>query len=253
MRTLTINNKNYSLPGNWNELTTEQLLYLVRLVDSQISAEEIKLKMLLKCLNANVHGYFENDFVIKLGRQKLRVKTKDLHAAAEIFDYLFAENKDKIEINPLLKRNHIKAIKKFKGADDGLIDITYEQFAHLNHHFARMTEQPEAINDFIAVLYRCTPADVIKLPKYHKTLILWYYIGSFDFIQNKFPRVFSAGGEKSNLTVFENQQRIIDALADNDLTKKQAVKKSLLYDALLTLEIAAENAEKLKREMKTKK
>ena len=41
--------------------------------------------------------------------------------------------------------------------------------------------------------------------------------------------------------------RVIDAFAGNDLTKKEMVKKSLLYDALYTMEIAAENAEKMKK------
>lgn len=44
--------------------------------------------------------------------------------------------------------------------------------------------------------------------------------------------------------------RVIDNLAGNDLTKKETVKKSLLYDALFTMEIAAENFEKTQRKSK---
>jgi len=50
-----------------------------------------------------------------------------------------------------------------------------------------------------------------------------------------------------NRTVIDSQIHIIDAFAGNDLTKKEKVKKSLLYDALYTMEIAAENDEKMKK------
>ena len=80
-----------------------------------------------------------------------------------------------------------------------------------------------------------------KLPQEVKTALTWYYLGSMAFMTEKIPLTFSGTGGSSGCGVFENQMRVVDALAGNDLTKKQTVKDSLLYDALFTLEIAAEN------------
>ena len=176
---------------------------------------------------------------------------------ADIFNYLFIRQKDVININPLLTRNPLPVIevsgKKLYGSADGLTDITYGQYAMLTAYFHEMERQPEAINDFIAMIYhrdgedKGQANDIKKIPTLYKMLIMWYYIGCLDFIANKFPRVFSGGGEKSNLTPFENQMRIIDMLADNDVTRKEAVQNSKLYDCLYTMDIAIENAEKMEK------
>ena len=144
--------------------------------------------------------------------------------------------------------------KILQGAGEGLQDITCEQFIFLMTWFNQMLTEPERINDFVSVLYKSPegkeiPAEQFrKLPQEIKTALTWYYLGSMAFMTEKFPVTFSGtSGSSSGRSVFENQMRVIDSLAGNDLTKKQTVKNSLLYDALFTLEIAAENAEKMKK------
>ena len=265
MKTLTINENTYSIPGTWNELAIEQLLYLVQLTNSQISAEEIKLKMLLKTLKARVHSYIGADdkilFIIKIDKHKYTITAEELQPVTDIFDYLFLRKKDTININPLLTKNPVPKIKikgkEYISAKEGLSDITYEQFVDLMTYFDAMQSNPDKINNFIAILYKtandkqCTPQIASKLNAYTKTVILWYYIGCLNFIEGKFPRTFSGKSDSTgNRTIIDNQMRVIDILAGNDLTKKETVKKSLLYDALYTMEIAAENAEKLKHRTK---
>ena len=251
-----MNEDTYLLPGVWNELTTGQLLYLIKLVGKQLSAEEIKLKMLLKILNARVHSYNGTDgamlFVIKTGKKKYELSAEQMHSITAIFDYLFTEEKGVISINPLMTKNPFPALKIgeeiFDGAGEGLDDITYEQFVYLMTYFQQMQTEPEKINDFIAVIYKpeAKLQHIAKLPAEVKTAITWYYLGSMAFMSEKFPVTFSGSGSStSGTSVFENQMRVID----NDLTKKQIVKNSLLYDALFTMEIAAENAEKVKKMM----
>ena len=74
-----------------------------------------------------------------------------------------------------------------------------------------------------------------------------------NFIERKFPRTFSGNDDTSSGTMIDNQMRVIDELAGNDLSKKKAIKESPLYDALYTMEIAAENADKERRKIKTRK
>jgi hypothetical protein len=231
------------------------------LLGKQISAEEIKLRMLLKILKARVHSYSgagdEIFFIVKAGKKKYELSAEQMHSVTAIFDYLFIEENGTIDINPLLTKNPFPVLKVkgkiLQGAGEGLQDITYEQFVFLMTWFNQMLTEPERINDFIAVLYKSPDGKEIpagkfaKLPQEVKTALTWYYLGSMAFMTEKFPLTFSGTGGSSGRSVFENQMRVVDALAGNDLTKKQTVKSSLLYDALFTLEIAAENNEKMKK------
>ena len=261
MRKLQLNDDVFLLPGEWNELTTEQLLHLIKLVGKKLSAEEIKLKMLLKILKARVHSYNGADgkmlFVVKTEKKKYELSEEELYSITAIFDYLFIEENGAISINPLITKNPFPVLKVnyeiLEGAGEGLQDTTYERFIFLMTWFNQMLTEPERINDFIAVLYKSDdekvkPKHFGKLPQEVKTALTWYYLGCLAFMAEKFPITFSGtGGSSSGRSVFENQMRVVDALSGNDLTKKQIVKDSLLYDALFTLEIAAENAEKNKK------
>ena len=259
MKTLQLNDEKYLLPGNWNELTTEQQLFLIKLVGKNLSAEEIKLKMFLNILNANVHSYNDTDsemrFIVKIGKLKYDFSAEEIYCITTIFNYLFITDKETgtRSISPMLTKNPFPILKvkgkKLQGAGEGLHDITYEQFILLMTYFSQIQEQPESVNDFIAVLYRkpAEPKLFNKLSPEIKTALIWYYLGSTAFMAEKFPRTFSGTGTSSGRTVFENQMRVVDTLANNDLTKKQIVKNALLYDALFTLEIAAENSENLKK------
>jgi len=218
-------------------------------------------------LNARVHSYTGADeemyFTLKVGKRKYDLSAEELQPVTDIFDYLFVRTKDTININPLLTKNPFQKIK-IKGtwyisAKQGLSDITYEQFVDLMTNFDAIESTPDRINNFVAILYKtakgeqCTPETASKLSNYTKTIIIWYYIGSMNFIAGKFPRTFSSTGASTgskNRTIIDNQMRVIDNLAGNDLTKKETVKKSLLYDALFTMEIAAENFEKTQRKSK---
>lgn len=251
---LQLNEDIYHLPGTWDELSTDQLCHIIKLVLKQLSAEEIKLKMLLYCIKGRVEIYTptpaEMYFRLKVGKSRYDLSAEELYAISDIFSYLFIAHEGKLSINPLRTINPFPELKirgkKYIGAERGMHNITYGQLVLLLTHFQSIQTNPEAINDFIAVLYQdCSSAMAAKLPTITKTAILWYYLGSMEFIANKFPITFSGDG-KSSGNVFDSQQRAIDTLAGNDMTKKETVRNGLLYDALYTMEIAAENAEKQK-------
>ena len=90
-----------------------------------------------------------------------------------------------------------------------------------------------------------SPNLIAKMSPTVKEAIVWFYMGCLQFIQTRFPKPFEGGEGSSN--VFDGMQRIIDALAHNDVTKKEQVKKSLLYDALYTMQCAAEQVDKIQK------
>ena len=118
MRTLTFFDEisqeetSYLLPGKWDELTTGQLLFLVKLVDKNISVEEIKLKMLLFCMKGRVRrNNIDRSFRIKAGKKYFDLSAEELYAICEIFDYLFAYKDEQPHINPLLTRNPLPVLR----------------------------------------------------------------------------------------------------------------------------------------------
>jgi hypothetical protein len=257
MRKLELNGDVFTLPESWNELTFSQYVFLINLTSKPASVEEIKLKMLLFCMDAHLNRYRQNGsrrYTIQSRKKRYDFSAEEILPVTGIFDYLFQEKDGKTIINPLVTKNFFQTAKcgcrTVYGPAEGMENITYEEFAFLQTYFSMLQSSPEAINQFLSVIYKesngkSSPAIFNKMTQITKTGILWFYIGCMNFIAGKFPEVFSGGGDSSG-SVFDNQMRIIDSLSGNDLTKKDAVKQAKLYDALYTMEIAAENAKKLK-------
>ena len=159
--------------------------------------------------------------------------------------------------------NHFKHVKirgkSLRGPGDALEDITYEQFVWLQTWQSQLNADQDAINQMINVLYQSRAKEhevqtVRRMRKSVKAGILWYIQGSMSFIQMQFPHVFKPSGEDDAIVnVFDYQQRIIDSLAEGDVTKKNQVRQSLLYDALYSMEMAAIRIEKYEKENKRNK
>ncbi|MBK5720140.1 hypothetical protein JGH11_04565 [Dysgonomonas sp. Marseille-P4677] len=243
----------YILPGEWDELTAGQLLFLIGLVNKNISAEEIKLKMFLFCLKARIGKRNTDDsFRLKVGKNYFDLSADELYAISEIFDFLFLETEDGIRINPLLVKNPFPVIRigwvRLYGPADGLTDYTYQQFMELQIAQADAAGSEKKVNEFISSLYRRKKGKPSQLsfliPNKKKTAIVWFYMGCMAFIQERFPLVFSGVGSSD---LADGQMRIVDALAKNDVTKKKEVRNADLYEALYTMQIAAEESEKLRK------
>ncbi len=259
---INIQESKYQVPASWNEMTKDQLIFLVKLSGRQdLTYVEIQLKFFLYCIHAKVRKDIGNGlFVIKtkLGLHPLFVD--ELTAVLEVFDYLF-EIDDKVRsISPKLTINHFKHVKNrgksLRGPGDALEDITYEQFVWLQTWQSQLNADPDAINQLINVLYtnRAKEHEVRTVRRMRKSVkagILWYIQGTMSFLQVQFPHVFgTAGDDEKKISVFDYQQRIIDSLAEGDVTKKNQVRQSLLYDALYSMEMAAIRMEKQEKEFK---
>ncbi len=239
----------YFMPGEWDELTPDQLLFLIDLVNRNISAEKIKLKMFLYCIKGRIRRInIDLSYHVIIGKKKhFDLSADELHALSEIFDFLFIYDPEP-RINPLLLNNPFPVIRagwvKLYGPADGLTDFTYQRFMELQ---VAHSESGNNIDRFLSFLYRRKNGKQSKwfrlIPEKKKIAILWFYLGCMNFFGEKFPLVFS--GESAS-DVIDGQMRIVDALAKNDVTKKEKVRKSDLYEALYTMQIAAEESERLK-------
>ncbi|MDD4698048.1 MAG: hypothetical protein PHR52_11000 [Fermentimonas sp.] len=265
MMKINIQDAVYKVPASWNEMTKTQFMFLVKLSSREnLTYVEIQLKFFLHCIRGTVSKDIGNGlFVIKTKQGRHPLFADELTAVLEVFDYLFEINDDNIRsIAPKITINHFKHVKSrgksLRGPGDALEDITYEQFVWLQTWQSQLNADPDAINQLINVLYTSSDEKhevrtVRRMRKSVKAAILWYIQGTMSFIQLQFPHVFKPSGDDSNINVFDYQQRVIDSLAEGDVTKKNQVRQSLLYDALYSMEMAAIRIENYEKESKKHK
>ncbi len=249
-------NVEFSLPEEWDELTAKQLLFLVGLFNKQITPEEVKVKMVLHCAGGRVRGKNgDGSFRLSFEKKRVDLSPEELVSISLVFDFLFMVVDGDVRVDPRITRNHFREIRvgftRLHGPDDGLTNLKYRDFADLQIAHAFSSGVPADMDRFISLLYRKKNGSidewaVRRIPAKVKVAILWFYLGSIQKLQELFPRVFAGGGEEGGNPA-DGQMRIIDALAKNDVTKKEAVRNSDLYEALYTMEVAAEQYEEMKK------
>ena len=262
MKTITIDRLKCEIPSTWNEFSDEELVFLSIVMSGPVTPDAVKLKMLLFMIKASVNKYeTARDGIryhINIAGKSYFLSALQMSDMAHALDWLFKENTDGSPVLDVrLTRNPFPVIETkmgfIAGPEDALSNITYGQFIMLQS-YQQMLNTEDGVYKFLATIYKKDKfntseegsPEVIKLvrPDILRVLI-WYYIGSMEFIREKFPNVFS-GGESGSGSVFDNQMRVVDALAGGDVTKKDQVKSAYLYDALYTLEIGIENERKAK-------
>lgn len=260
MTEIKINDIVYRVPGEWNEVTQEQLIALVKITgNKELSSMEVQLKFFLHCVNGRVRKRIGNGlFSIKTKKARHILFTDEIASILEAFNWLFIDVDGSKELSPLLTINHFKRLRSrlhvLYGPNDALDNITYDEFVWLQTWHSQLDKNPAALDELVNVVYktkagRQKPACVRRMPIEIKTSILWMYLGTLKLLEFRFPRVF-AGGGSGNENVFDNQQRLIDVLAKGDVTKKMQVRSSLLYDALYSMEMAAIRMEELEKQIK---
>lgn len=267
MRKITIKGKNYFVPGDWNEMTAEQLCFLAVILTQRCTVQEAKLKMLLFCLGGRIRGYRRatgNGYAVSLPGTNVYLTPEQLTVLSAVYDFLFCETDKGCDLDIRLTRNpfpvYVLKDRTLTGPEDGLTNVSYGQFIMLQSWQQQMKNDFNmALDNFLSVIWKDGnfsisedgPAELIKeVDPAVKTVMFWFFLGSMRFIQEKFSRVFPGSGNSEVDDIFDIQQRIVDEMASGDVTKKEQVKHCLLYDALYTLEMAIERDEKMKQKNK---
>lgn len=284
MHQIQIYDDMYQLPKNWDELKPKELLYLVKLTQTDTPIEMIKVHMLLYCLKAHVtrHRKIYGDQVrISVGkesdnvsfcvrRKKYLLTPEEVCSLSSLFGFLFERENDRYG---QLLRFYIKPnrfvnpypiihfrLRKFTGPDDGLFDITFEQFMYMQTYLDAMQQDPQKINHLLACLWhrkKCfdinhldrDAALIRHLPESQKIVMYWFVNGCIIALADNFPRVFSGNGVSIKHNVFDSQLRLLNTLADSDMTKKDAVRKGNLIDALYTMDESLRHQEEIEKRL----
>lgn len=259
------------LPSEWKDFTTGQLELIARIVNHSMPLETAKLYIVLNLIGLRITRKVGDDAFRFVWRGRRGVITTDETAQlAAAYDFLFGEVEGKPETFVVISNltrdpyPHLTdGLFPFHGPGDLFEHVTYDQFVYAHTFTSQLSADPTVFPKLLACLWhrrrRFDPdridADarlLSRLPRERQTVMFWYWCGSLAALQRLFPRVFSSTGKGSTGNAMENQQRIIDALADGDMTRKQAVRRGLLLDAMFSMDESIRKAEEMKRNLSRK-
>ena len=271
MRKLQLNDTEFSLPGNWNELTPTQLLVLANMIiHDKMTVEEIKIKMLFTAMEAHVTHHKVNGTYTLVGRKnKFDLTSSEVLAMASIFDFLFVETDKGMELRSKLTKNPYpilpcKCSSRLVGPADGLADLTYEQAIEAEsflYDFSK-SKNPDDFCKFVSALYHTgSRFDIEKLESNAKRYVSYaspavlhvvylFWCGCMDMITNLYPNCFSGSNDEMTAPKkpFENHRDIIYKLADGDITKETTIEKIEMLRVYHVLNTKIEEYEKQKAE-----
>lgn len=257
MKKLHIDKLVFSLPESVNEMELKDLIFLSELVAQELPIQEIKIKMLLSCLNAHLKAPKESGlYRLKIGKCTHDVNAEDLTAVSSAFDYLFTapDDEGRCFFDNRLYINHYKEIVidgiEFVSPGTALEGMTYNQYIYLQVYDQMKDRTPDAIYNFLGCMFlpkfsnhfdpkNLNTEHMKKIPPHVIVLSLWYWIGSCRAIADKFPRIFAGDGESSG-NVYDSQQKLLDYIAKADPEKKQKYKEDDLYNILYSLDYLLE-------------
>lgn len=236
-----------SLPASWNELSANELEYLASLcIEAKCSIQEIKVKMALYVMGACVISANPEYLRIKIGGTKITLSVEKLTDIADNFKFLFADGR----LCPGLTRAPFPKMKinrrTYTALDDFFSDALYEDYMNIIIFSDDMRLYPDAKGKLLASLYRSEHFNVFEgMHEVKQMVLLWWVEGCLRYIGKMFPALFSSPeeslGKSNNSNVLASQMRIVDSLSSGDVTKKEAVRKSKLYDTLYSMCYAIDN------------
>lgn len=266
------------IPGSWDEMTTEALEALAQYTSHQLPVQTLKVYFLIylcgmrpgrkvpKDDKDNRNG-LEDEYLYYRGIHGYRLTATQLVRLSHALSWMFSMNPDDNSVvldvkrirdcYPRLYGNGLK--RTLHGPGDGLERLTYEQFIWAQAYEQRLLRDPLSLTSLLACLWHSgktfdperieeDAAAIKSLSADRQTVMFWQWTGSLRYLARRFPRAFAPGEDGGrDVNVFEEQQRIIDALADGDVTRKPLIRQGLLYDVLMTMEQNIKRAEEQKR------
>lgn len=261
--------KTINVPQDWHELTREQLLVLARLAGKQLSVQCIKLLFAFHVIGVCVlRRKADGSYVLLRNGRRFTLTLLECSLLSSKFDFLFTEVKDDddnttLQLQPKFVNAPYETIGRLHGPGDFFDRLTYYQYMFLMFYENSLEQDPENINRLLACLWHSGKEfdssrierdrrRIARLSYARRTVMLWYYIGCKEALHKRFPRIFGSAGTGSSGNVFEDQMRVVDALAGGDMTKKDQVRSGYLYDALISMDESIRRNEEMEAAMHKK-
>lgn len=277
MNSVKFQNDSYTLPSQWNELTTVQLEQIAALVAKQQPRIAIQVKLALIFMGMRLANRVRRliagapYYYVKHGiRRTYLISPLQMAKLAECVSFLFEGDAVASRLTkqpyPVLK---VGWFRKLYGASEALTNITFGEFqqAEIARAAYEATGDESYLNLLLAIIYRekaKNPADgdvrkplrmdeaerrakrFSHFPDFKKMVMLWYYNGCLAFLFEKFTHVFSQGTATGGESVspIDSFMKLTSLLADGKLADVDSIREKYLYDALYILDEKVEQYEK---------
>jgi hypothetical protein len=290
MKVLSINAQKFNLPGSWNELTPDQLLRIAELSEGERTEADFKLKVLLKVtglhlqernpvlLDGELHYYLKTP-----DKNVYLVKVDDLNEVIEYLNFLFDYEQEKGKVmcvlSSRLTRNLIGPVKVgneiWHGPADGLSNLKTGEYIRAEtclHNFYEKKNinflfmlfatlwRPEAVDPESTDIREAFDDGLIEkrslmvrdVPNRVLLATVLFYTGCRKMLALKFEHA-SNGKKKADKDVFMSFMRMVNGLANNDVTKHEAVRQTYLMEMMVTVDEMARQAEEMEDKIKKMK
>jgi hypothetical protein len=255
MRKLIWFDKVYLLPESMNEMTNEQLIVLSDLVADSIPIQDVKVKILFHCLNAQLKRMKDpNYFRVKIDGKTYDVTVDEVTAISSAFDFLYTkpDKKGNCFLDNRLTRCPYPSMtisgKTFFAPSDHMTDLIYDQYIYLVSFDVLKDTKPEAIYSWLGCMFRTDKSYFDKKDLNIESmrqikaeviiLMIWFWIGSCRYIADKHPSIFPAADDSESIqkrNVYDDQQSLLNFMSKGDPEKKRNYKRDYLYDVLSSL------------------
>lgn len=264
MKQFYLGRRPVALPESWDEIPTRHLEGLVRLTRRALPLSAAKLRYVLYLMDVYISGRVDEDhYEFRKVLKKGVLSDRDFHILSHSVDFLFSKDEtgEDYHIDSRLTRCPYDPLRfrflRFYSPGDALERLSYEQFVYALFYQQLLEDRPSAFYNLLACLWHTgtvwsldrlerDSALLSHLGTEKQTVMLWYWMGCLSFLRTKFFRLFGSGGAvQSPGEFYDSQLRIIDALANGDMTKKDAIRRGDLYDALYSMDESVRKAEEL--------
>lgn len=248
-------NIRFKTPSNWNELTLKQLLFIIKTHVSIVKPDAGPVELKLQT------HQFISAVTIKLMKEHFPPSMRRI-TAAEIID--LAKHHHFLASECSLFKQLLPSVTIGKhtlfGPDDGLSNAVFIEFLEANSALLNYLKfkKEEALNKFIAILYRPSIPGFIKgsasdkgdcripyhqpsvearikiaeklNPQFKRIIQLWFS-GCCKQLQQIFPEAFEGGSIHADFGI----HGIIDSMAGSKWGKPEHVEHALLYRILISI------------------
>ncbi len=214
-------------PARWNELTTEQLLFVCKLLNLNLKRALFNIAVLRNFLQLPKSVLYS-------------VHPIDLAYMGDSISYLLESSTLTFQKLPTVK---VFRWFKFVGPESALTNVTFEQFFEYAETFYAQymsTGNEQNLNMLVASLYRRPDTS------FHTEAVETNAQMLSNFLIKKFPLTFSGSGESSAQPDGLEFTRLLTMIVKSP-SENASVRKLNLYEALVYIENQIEIANKSKK------
>lgn len=259
----------FTVPANWDAMSLGQLRFLAQLLQTRRTSFEVCTMMLMHGIGGMIVSMpvMDHGTVVKLRGRRFALTVDQVSQLAETYSFLFDDlYAPDPNITPALTVNPFPEVRRgslvLRGPSDGMLEISFGSYMWLQTYMSGVRTDPDNMNAALACLWKhdtgsCEPSEVdidviSRLPAWQRMVMFWFVSGCLSRMQRLFPRVFSGGGGTGG-NVLDQQLRLLDSLAQGDMTKKNLVRQGKLVDALYVIDESLRKMEEREREMAKRK